>query len=270
MTPDSGLFCQRGEPAKTEEQHRSQICRVGRWMYERGLAVASEGNLSVRLAADLILITPAGACKGMLAPEDLLVIDLDGDVVSGYGQASTETPMHLLFYRARPDVHAICHAHPPTATGYAAAGRGLEEAVLPEVIVCLGKIPLAPYGTPGTWEVCAGLEPLVARHDAILLENHGAVTCGPDLQTAYFRMETVEQFARIMFTAEALGGPHLLPRSEVQKLFAARTRYGVSCPRGNSAELPRTAEAVEDRLTFTRQELESYLEEAIRKDRAAR
>jgi len=270
MTPDSKLGWQEDEPARSEDKYWNEICRVGRWMYERGLAVAGEGNLSVRLGADRILITPAGACKGMLAPEDLLVIDPEGEVVSGKGQPSSETPMHLLFYRVRPDAHAVCHAHPPTATGFAAAGRALEEAVLPEVIVNLGKIPLAPYGTPGTWEVCAALERLVERHDAILVENHGVVTCGPDLRTAYFRMETVEQFARVMFAAEALGGPHLLPRSEVQKLIEARTRYGVTCPRGNSAELPRTAEAMEDRITFRRQELESFLEEAIRKDRARR
>lgn len=177
--------------------------------------------------------------------------------------------MHLLYYRSRPDVRAICHAHPATATGFAAAGRALEEAVLPEVIVSLGKIPLAPYGTPGTWDLCAGLEPLVPFHDAVLLENHGVVTCGQDLATALFRMETVEQFARVMLAAESLGGPHLLPKAEVQKLIAARSRYGVSCP-GGSSELPLTAEAAENRITLTRQELETFVEEAIRKDRARR
>lgn len=269
MTPDSVGWMQGSMQMKKVEQCRREICAVGRWMYERGLAVATEGNLSVRLEADRILVTPAGACKGRLAPEDLLVTDMDGRVVSGEGQASSEILMHLLFYNVRPEVSAIVHAHPPTATGFAAAGRALEEAVLPEVVVCLGKIPLAPYGTPGTVDLCAGLEPLAPRHDAILLENHGAVTCGPDLRTAYYRMETVEQFARIMLAAESLGGPHLLPRAEVQKLIAARARYGVMCP-GGSSELPLTAESAGDRVTLTRQELESFLEEAIRKDRAQR
>jgi L-fuculose-phosphate aldolase len=139
--------------------------------------------------------------------------------------------MHLLYYRLRPDLRAVCHAHPPTATGFAAAGRALESAVLPEVVVDLGKIPLAPYGTPGTWELCAGLEPLVRSYDAILLENHGVVTSGPDLRTAYRRMETVEQFARVMLTAELLGGAHLLSRAEVQKLINSRVGYRVSRPR---------------------------------------
>lgn len=269
MPSDSIAAKQASAPVKTQEQYRREICTVGRWMYKRGLAVATEGNLSVRLGPDRILVTPAGACKGRLAPEELLVTNMDGCVVSGKGQASSEMLMHLLFYGARPDVNAVCHAHPPTATGFAAAGRALEEAVLPEVVVCLGKIPLAPYGTPGTADLCAGLEPLVPHHDAILLENHGAVTCGQDLPTAYHRMETVEQFARIMLTAESLGGPHLLPRAEVQKLIAARARYGVSCP-GGSSELPLTAETADDHITLTRQELESFLEEAIRKDRARR
>jgi L-fuculose-phosphate aldolase len=226
-----------------DRELRRQICKTGRWMYRRGFVVACEGNLSVRLDRERILVTPAGACKGYLTPEDLLVTDLSGMVLSGIRQPSTEILMHLLFYRLRPDVRAVCHAHPTTATGFAAAGRALEEAVLPEVIVGLGKIPLAPYGTPGTWELCAGIEPLAIKHDAILLENHGVVTCGQDLTTAYQRLETVEQFARILLTAETLGGPHLLPHAEVQRLIAARSRYGVSSPE-NTVELPLSSESL--------------------------
>lgn len=208
-------------------------------MYQQGLVVAAEGNLSVRLDAQHVLVTPAGSCKGRLASKDLLTTDMCGRVVSGTGLPSSELQMHLLYYRSRPDIRAVCHAHPPTATGFAAAGRALESAVLPEVIVGLGKIPLAPYGTPGTWELCAGLEPLI-HYDAILLENHGVVTCGPDLRTAYERMETVEHFARVMLTAELLGGPHLLSRAEVQKLINARPHYRVSCP-GDALKLPLAA-----------------------------
>ena len=205
-----------------EHELRRQICETGRRMYAGGHVVACEGNLSARLDRGRILMTPAGACKGYLAPDDLLVVDLTGAVLSGSGQPSTEILMHLLYYRLRPDVRAVCHAHPPTATGFAAAGRALEAEVLPEVIVGLGKIPLAPYGTPGTWELCAGLEPLAAKYDAVLLENHGVVTCGRDLITAYQRLETVEHFARILLTAESLDGPHLLPRGELRKLVASR------------------------------------------------
>jgi L-fuculose-phosphate aldolase len=205
-------------------------------MYAGGYVVACEGNLSARLDPGRILMTPAGACKGYLAPKHLLVVDLAGAVLSGTGQPSTEILMHLLYYRLRPDVRAVCHAHPPTATGFAAAGRALKAEVLPEVIVGLGQIPLAPYGTPGTWELCAGLEPLAAKYNAVLLENHGVVTCGQDLITAFRRLETVEHFARILLTAESLGGPHLLPRAEVQKLTASRQRDEVSCREGGGAE----------------------------------
>jgi L-fuculose-phosphate aldolase len=242
--------------SSTEHLYRRQICRIGRWMYSRGHVVANEGNLSVRLDEHRILVTPSGKCKGRLGTEDLLVTDLTGEVISGAGRPSSEMQMHLLYYRSRPDVRAICHAHPPTATGFAAAGRALEEPVLPEVIVGLGKIPLASYGTPGTWELCAGLEPLVHEYDAILLENHGVVTCGPDIEAAYQRMETVEQFARVMLTAELLGGPHLLPRAEVQKLAASRARCGISRPT-ESFQLPLTAEATRERLAMAQLRLEA-------------
>lgn len=254
MTREFVVDCQEISLA-TEKQHRRQICRVGRWLYSRALVVANEGNLSVRLDEHRILVTPSGKCKGRMTMDELLVTDLSGEVIRGVGRPSSEILMHLLFYRSRPDVHAICHAHPPTATGFAAAGRALEAPVLPEIIVGLGKIPLACYGTPGTWEVCAGLEPFVQNYDAILLENHGVVTCGPDLETAFQRMETVEQFAKVMLTAELLGGAHLLPRAEVQKLVTAKRRGGSSRPAESSA-LPRTAEAVRDRLTPVRPELE--------------
>jgi L-fuculose-phosphate aldolase len=199
-------------------------------MYAHGFIVACEGNLSVRLAPGRILLTPAGVCKGDLASCDLLVTNLKGAVLCGDSQPSTEILMHLLYYRLRRDVLAVCHAHPPTATGFAAAGRALEEVVLPEVIVGLGKVPLATYGTPGTEELCEGLEPLVKNYDAILLENHGVVTCGQNLTEAYHRLETVEQLARILLTAESLGGPRLLSSAEVQKLIPARSHQEVASP----------------------------------------
>ena len=248
MTRDLAVACQTAR-SNTEKQHRQAICRIGRWMYTRGYVVASEGNLSVRLDEDRILVTPSGACKGRLKSEELLITDLSGEVIRGTGRPSSEMQMHLLYYRSRPDVRAVCHAHPPTATGFAAAGRGLEEPVLPEVVVSLGKIPLASYGTPGTWELCAGLEPLVHNYDATLLENHGVVTCGPDLGTAYQRMETVEQFARVILTAELLGGPHLLPREEVHKLIAAKARCGTSCP-SESFVMPLSVESARDWLAL--------------------
>ena len=218
----------RTAQSESENELKRLICRVGQSMYARQYVVACEGNLSARLGPDRILLTPAGACKGHLVPDDLLTVDLSGAVIKGKGRPSSEMQMHLLYYKLRTDVQAVCHAHPHTATGFAAAGRALEAAVLPEVVVGLGKIPLAPYGTPGTGELCVSLEPLIPNHDAILLENHGVVTCGQDLATAFQRMETVEQFAKILLSAEQLGGPRRLSGTEVGKLIVAKPRHN-SC-----------------------------------------
>ena len=217
---------------KTEEEHRREICAAGRRMYEREFIVACEGNLSVRLQDGNILTTPAFVNKGTLSPGDLVITDCEGRLLSGTRKASSELAMHLLFYKLRPEVNAICHAHPVTATGFAAAGRGLDLALLPEVIMELGEIPLVPYATPGTLELTAVLHPFVPHYDALLLANHGAVTCGPDLRTAFFRMETIEHASKITLVAELAGRPALLSQSEVAKLAAARSRYrlGLSQP----------------------------------------
>jgi L-fuculose-phosphate aldolase len=208
----------------------------------------------VRLDVDQILLTPSGACKGDLAPRDLLITDLSGEVICGNGCPSSELQMHLLYYHSRPDVWAVCHGHPPTATGFAVAGRALEEAILPEVVISLGKVPLAPYGTPGTWELRAGLEPLVSKHDAILMQNHGVVTSGKELATAYYHMETVEQFARVC-----------CPRAGAE---ADRGKITLWCVEPeDSLELPLTAESLDESVTLKRRELESFLEESLRKYR---
>ena len=258
--------------AKSGDQHRQEVCTAGRWLYEREYIVACEGNISVRLQDGKILTTPTCMNKGMLTPEDLVVIDLDGKQISGEKRVSSEVLVHLLFYRMRPDVNAVCHAHPVTATGFAAAGRALDQALLPEVIIGLGQVPLVRYATPGTTELSMALEPYVENYDALLLANHGAVTCGPDLLTAFFRMETIEHAARILLAAENAGTPKLLSSREVAKLMAARARYGVTAPPGDGAELPVTSdeESGADEITLKRGELDALIEEAVRKDRARR
>jgi L-fuculose-phosphate aldolase len=267
LTPDSLL----PGSEKSEAQHARDICVAGRWLYERGYIVACEGNLSVRLSDGRILTTPTCMNKGMLSAEDLVTTDAVGRQLSGDRKVSSELAMHLLFYRMRPDVNAICHAHPPTATGFAVAGRALNQALLPEVIVGLGQIPLVQYATPGTPELSAALEPFVPHYDALLLANHGAVTCGPDLLTAFFRMETIEHCAKITLAAELAGEPVLLSGREVAKLMAVRPRYFVSPPPGGGAELPLTNEGAEsDQVTLTRDELDALIDEAVRKDRSRR
>ena len=179
--------------------------------------------------------------------------------------------MHLLIYRRRPDVRAVCHAHPPMATGYAAAGLPLNKAIVSEVVLSLGCIPVARYGTPGTPELTEALEPLVTSYDAILMANHGVVTCGPDLLTAFFRMETVEHFAHISLVTELLGKQSLLSGRDVEKLLAARARYGTTTAAPGGATCPVTSETETlERVSLTRDELEALIEEALRKDRALR
>jgi L-fuculose-phosphate aldolase len=226
---------------KSERQHREDIVRFGRMLHQRSYVAATDGNLSVRLDHETVLSTPTGMSKGMLEPEDLVVVDMKGKRVTGRRQVSSEIGMHLLIYSLRPDTHGIVHAHPPTATGYAAAGLPLNQALVSEIVLSLGCIPLARYATPGTPELVAALEPLVPQYDAILMANHGVVTCGEDLTRAYMKMETVEHFAQITLVTHLLGRQQLLTQDEVSKLIDARERYGLSGPAKGTAGCPVTA-----------------------------
>lgn len=209
----------------TEIEYRHEIVRLGRMLHEGFLVSATDGNLSVRLGEDRILATPTGVSKGMMSADDMVIVDRRGIVVEGERNVSSEIGMHLLIYRLRPDVSAIVHAHPPTATGFAAAGMALDQPLVSEVVINLGSIPLALYGTPGTPELAASIEHLVPIHDAILLANHGAVTYGRDLLNAFMKMETVEHFARIALTAHLLGRQCPLTAEQISRLGDVRDRY---------------------------------------------
>jgi L-fuculose-phosphate aldolase len=256
---------------KTEDEHRRDLCTVGRWCHARNFVAATDGNISIRLDGTRILTTPTAFSKGMMTPDDLVITDMRGQRIAGRRKPSSELAMHLLIYRRRPDIHAVCHAHPPTATGYAAAGLPLNKAIVSEVVLSLGCIPLALYGTPGTPELTDALEPLVPNYDALLMANHGVVTYGQDLLTAFFRMETVEHFAQISLVTEMLGKQALLSGRDVEKLLAARVRYGSTTAAQPGAECPVTSETeTAGRVSVTRAELEALIEEALRKDRARR
>ena len=206
-----------------------------------------------------------------MTPDDLVITDLQGNKLAGRRNPSSELPMHLLIYQRRPDVNAICHAHPPVATGYAAAGVPLNKAILSELVLSLGCVPVARYGTPGTAELTEVMEPLVQSYDAILMANHGVVTYGTDLLTAYFRMETTEHFARVTLVTELIGKQVLLSGGDVEKLLAARARYGLQTAASTGPECPVTSDTAEtERITLTRRELEALVEEAVQKDRSRR
>src|SRR6266568_459456 len=209
----------------TDYKLRRDLVRFGAMLHSLGFIAATDGNLSVRLDEDRILVTPTGMSKGMMTPADLVIVDMDGDKIKGRREVTSEIGMHLLIYRMRPDVNGIVHAHPRTATGFAAAGMVLNQPLVCEVVIGLGLIPLAPYGTPGTPELAKTLEPLIPQYDAILMANHGVVTYGADLQSAYMKMETVEHFAQIALVTHMLGQQQLLACEDLEKLVAARSRY---------------------------------------------
>lgn len=209
----------------SERRHREEIVHYGRMLHSRGFVAAMDGNLSVRLKNDRILVTPTCVSKGAMRSTDLVTVDLEGRRISGQRHVTSEIGMHLLIYRERPDVQAIVHAHPPTATGFAAAGIPLTEPLVCEVVMGLGCIPLACYGTPGTSELARTLEPYVHSYDAILMSNHGVVTYGDTLEHAYMKMETVEHFAQIALVTHLLGRQQPLKEGEIEKLMLARTKY---------------------------------------------
>lgn len=201
------------------ERLRHEIVAVGRRLYARGLVGGGEGNVSVRLSGGRVLATPSGASKGFLEPDELVITDLSGKPLAG-GRPSSELRMHLRIYALREDAMAVVHAHPPTATGFAIAGRALDECVVPEVIATLGQVPIVPYGTPSTDELPDRMAPWIASHDALLLANHGAVTYAPTLARAIDTMESIEQAARSLLVAHLLGHVNRLSREEVDRLMA--------------------------------------------------
>jgi L-fuculose-phosphate aldolase len=209
----------------SEIQARHDLAQFGKKLHDAGHVAATDGNLSIRLDDGRILATPTGMSKGMMHPEDMVIVDLKGHKCCGERNPSSELGMHLLIYSKRPDVKAVVHAHPVTATGFAAAGMSLEEPLVSEIVISLGSVPLAKYGTPGTNELCDSLLPFVGDYDAILMANHGVVTYGPDLLSAYMKMETVEHFAKIALVTHQLGRQQLLTKEEVDKLLECREKY---------------------------------------------
>jgi L-fuculose-phosphate aldolase len=213
-----------------EEQIRADIVEAGRRMYARGYVASNDGNISARLDDERLITTPKSVSKGFMTPDMMVLVDREGRKLSGDRDPSSELPMHLEVYRNRPDVGAVCHAHPPLATGFAVAGIPLTRAVLAEVITTLGSIPIAAYGTPSTAELPEAVRKYIKAHDGMLLANHGAVTCGPNVMAAYYKMETIEHFAKISLVARLLGGENLISREEVERLQGLRGMYGIKAP----------------------------------------
>lgn len=209
---------------------REQICDICHKMWQLGWVAANDGNVSVKLPDGTFLATPTGMSKSFITPEKLVHIDQDGQVLDApVGlKPSSEIKMHLRCYKERTDVGAVLHAHPPVATGYAVANKPLDEYSMIETVIALGSIPVTPYGTPSTYEVPDRIAPYLGEHDALLLQNHGALTVGADLITAYYRMETLELFAKISLNAYLLGGAKEISRENIDRLISMREGYQVT------------------------------------------
>ncbi len=217
----------KGMRRMEEDRIKQDIIEVGKRLYYKGFVASNDGNISVRISEDEIWITPTGISKGYMAVEDLIKVNMDGEVLDGTKKPSSEMKMHLAVFRIRPDVRAVVHAHPPKATAFAVANLAFDRIALPEVIFSLGNISLAEYGTPTTDELPASIEKHINCADALLLANHGALTVGIDPLDAYFKMETLEHFASIAIYARVLGGEKFLDERQTEQLYRIRREvYG--------------------------------------------
>lgn len=207
-TPDSGEWDRERLLGRLKDYGhvREEICEVGRLLYQRGYVVSNDGNISVRVDEGKVLITPSGVGKGRMTPEMLVLCDLEGNVLEGDRYPSSESKMHLMIYREREDVMSVVHAHPPMSTAFAICRRPLKERYLSEMVAGLGEVPVTEFAMLSTYEVAESVRPFVQNHNAVLLANHGSLAWGPTLWSAFDRLETVEQTAKVYYYVSRLGG----------------------------------------------------------------
>jgi L-fuculose-phosphate aldolase len=226
-----------------EIKYKKLICDIGKRVYDKGFVAANDGNISVRIDEDEFLITPTNVSKGFLTPDMIIKVDGNGNVLEGDYQPTSEMKMHLLVYHERPDVHAVIHVHPPYATAFAIAGIPLNQAIMPEAVVSLGTIPLAQYGTPSTDEVPKAVKTHVHDYQGVLLENHGALTWGKNLEQAYNLMESLEFTAKINWISRLLKGDRELSKENVAKLLDIKTTMGVEGISPKGVDVPKGTHA---------------------------
>lgn len=209
---------------------KKEMCEIGKRVYERGMVAANDGNFSVKLNDNEFLCTPTGVSKGFMTPDYICKVDADGKVLqanNGY-KPSSEIKMHMRVYKERPDVNAVVHAHPLYATSFAIAGIPLTQPIMPEAIISLGCVPIAKYGTPSTEEIPDAVSEHLQYFDAVLLENHGALSYSDSLLAAYHKMESVEFYARLLYQSTMLGGPKELNQAQVERLYEVRRQFGMT------------------------------------------
>jgi L-fuculose-phosphate aldolase len=217
-----------------EWEIKRQICEIGRRMYQQGFVAANDGNISYRLGDGRYLCTPTGVSKGFLSPEDIAVVDEEGKQIGGTKPRTSEILLHLEIFHELPEIHAVAHAHPPHATAFAVAGIDLPSCILPEVEIGIGQVPLAQYDTPGSKSFAETILPhLRNKCNTILLANHGAVSCDKDLEHAFFHLETLDMYCKILLLSKQVGGVQQIPEPKVRELLAIKQRLGVPDPRLN-------------------------------------
>jgi Ribulose-5-phosphate 4-epimerase and related epimerases and aldolases len=213
-----------GITLNSESYYRNEIIKIGKKLYAKDFVASNEGNISIRISDNEILITPTGVSKGAMTADQILKMDPEGNLLSGFLLPSSETKMHLAIYKTRKDVCAVVHAHPVTATGFAVAGIPLDDICLPEVIINFGKIELAAYGTPSTEQVAISVAEKIIDSDAVLLANHGAVTVGKNVSEAYYKMESLEAVCKTTLIAKMLGRINYLNENQKAELYEIRKR----------------------------------------------
>ena len=207
-----------------EWEVRNLLCEIGRRIWQRGCVAANDGNFSYRLSENVVLATPTLISKGFMRPEDLVKIDMEGNQLEGKLKVTSEIKMHLTIYKERPDFKAVVHAHPPHATAYAITGEPLPKCILPEVEIVIGTIPITEYGTPGTKELSEAVQPFARNHSVLILSNHGVVTADVDIMKAYYKMEMIEQYCRILILAKQVGNCKQLNPEQMKKLYAIKEK----------------------------------------------
>ena len=213
----------------SEYEIKKQICDIGKRIYDRRMAAANDGNISVKISDNEFLCTPTGVSKGFMTPEYICKVDADGNVIQankGF-KPSSEIKMHMRVYKKRPDVKAVVHAHPIYATSYAIAGKALTQPIMPEAVIALGCVPLAKYGTPSTMEIPDAVEEYLPYFDAVLLENHGALAYSDSLLAAYHKMESLEFYAELLYLSSQIGTPQEFSKEQIERLYEIRRQMGL-------------------------------------------
>lgn len=223
----------------TDREAKDAILEIGRRMYQKDMVAANDGNISVKVSEHEIWATPTGVSKGFMTEDMLVRIDSQGNILEGTWQTTSEIKMHLRVYAENPHVKAVTHAHPLTATAFAIAGIPLDAPILAEGVVQMGCVPVAPYATPGTQEVPDSIAPYCRDYNGVLLAHHGVLTWGQDPMQAFYRLESIEYYAKItIMTREILHSEKELNHEQIAALLDTRRKLGIltgGVPRGYTA-----------------------------------